>query len=122
MTWAFLIALGLLAGTFSGMVGIGGGIILIPALVYGFGLSQHQAQGTTLAIMVPPISALAAWAYYQKGHVDLKMAAGVAAGFTIGAFLGARYATQMPELFLKRLFATVMVVMGLRMWWSTLGR
>ena len=65
-----LLALGLLAGYFSGLVGIGGGIIIVPALVMLFGMSQHQAQGTTLALMVPPIGILAAMTYYQKGFVS----------------------------------------------------
>ena len=65
--------LGLLAGVFSGLIGIGGAIIIIPSLVFVFGLSQHTAQGTTLALMVPPIGLLAAWTYYKSGFVDLKI-------------------------------------------------
>lgn len=68
------IFLGLIAGIMSGLVGIGGGIIIIPGLVYLFGLGQHQAQGTTLALMVPPIGLLAAWIYYKHGYVNLPMA------------------------------------------------
>jgi uncharacterized membrane protein YfcA len=67
--------LGLVAGSFSGLIGIGGGTIIVPALVFLFGLSQHQAQGTTLALLVPPIGFLAAWTYYKQGYVDLRIAA-----------------------------------------------
>ena len=70
-----LLLLGIIAGAISGLIGIGGGVIIVPALVYLFGLSQHQAQGTTLALLVPPIGLLAAWTYYRQGYVDLKMAA-----------------------------------------------
>ena len=71
----FYLFLGLLAGALSGLIGIGGGIIIVPALVFLFGLSQHHAQGTTLALLVPPIGILAAWTYYKQGDVDLKIAA-----------------------------------------------
>ena len=65
--------LGLAAGTLSGLIGIGGGVIIVPALVFLFGLPQHQAQGTTLALLVPPIGILAAWTYYKQGFVDLRL-------------------------------------------------
>ena len=67
--------LGLVVGAISGLIGIGGGAFFVPALVFLFGLSQHQAQGTTLALLVPPIGLLAAWTYYKQGYVDLKIAA-----------------------------------------------
>lgn len=69
--WLYLL-LGLVAGTFSGLIGIGGGVLIVPALVFLFGLSQHQAQGTTLALLVPPIGLLATWEYYRHGYVNLK--------------------------------------------------
>lgn len=68
----FYLLLGLVAGIFSGLIGIGGGTIIVPALVFLFGLSQHQAQGTTLALLVPPIGFLAAWTYYKQGYVGFK--------------------------------------------------
>src|SRR3990167_7151418 len=86
------IFLGIVSGTLSGLIGIGGGIIIIPALVFLFGLSQHEAQGTTLALMVPPIGLLAALQYYQQGHVNLKIAAFVCIGFFLGGWLGAKCA------------------------------
>ena len=79
--------LGLIAGTFSGLIGTGGAIIIIPTLVLLFGLSQHMAQGTTLALMVPPIGLLAAWTYYKAGFVDLKIAGLICLGFFVGGWL-----------------------------------
>ena len=84
------VILGLLAGILSGLIGIGGGIIIVPALVLIFGLTQQQAQGTTLAIMIPPVGLLAAWSYYTRGLVDLKIAAFIVIGFFIGGLIGAK--------------------------------
>src|SRR5512136_810604 len=96
--------LGIFAGTLSGLVGIGGGIVLVPALVFLFGFSQHSAQGTTLALMVPPIGILAAWTYYRHGYVDLKIAGFICAGFLLGGLLGARLATGLSNAMLERIF------------------
>ena len=90
MNIVLLLLVGLAAGILSGLLGIGGGILIIPSLVFLFGLSQQAAQGTTLALMVPPIGLLAAWTYYKQGYVDLKMAGLICAGFFIGGLLGAR--------------------------------
>ena len=107
--------LGLTAGAFSGVVGIGGGIIIVPALVLFFGMSQHLAQGTTLAIMVPPIGILAAWTYYNQGYVDIKVALLVAAGFLIGGLIGAKLAVYLPNHVLKKIFAFVLFAIGIKM-------
>lgn len=115
MISAAYILLGLTAGVFGGMFGIGGATILIPALVYFFGLTQHQAQGTTLAIMVPPIGLLAAWRYYQSGNVKLGMAALICAGFFVGGYLGASFAQSIPELLMKRLFGVFLMVIAFKM-------
>lgn len=116
MATAFLASLlGVIAGSLSGLIGIGGGVIIVPALVFLFGFSQHLAQGTTLALMVPPIGILAAWTYWQHGDVDLRVAAFVGLGFLIGSLLGARLAIQLPNLVLERIFGVVMVMIGLRL-------
>lgn len=107
--------LGLLAGTVSGLLGVGGGIIIIPTLIYLFGLPQHQAQGTTLALMVPPIGILAAWTYYRQGYVDLKMAAFICLGFFVGGLLGAKIAVWLPGGTLRRIFGAAMLFVALRM-------
>ena len=107
--------LGLITGTFSGLIGIGGAIIIIPSLVLIFGMSQHMAQGTTLALMVPPIGLLAAWTYYKAGYVDFKVAALICLGFFIGGFIGARFVTDIPDLLLKRIFGLVLLLAALKM-------
>ena len=99
----YAMLLGITAGAFSGLIGIGGGVIIVPALVFGFGFSQHLAQGTTLALMVPPIGLLAAWTYWKHGDVDLRVAAFVCAGFLLGSLLGARLAVQLPNVLLERI-------------------
>ena len=107
--------LGLVAGTFSGLIGIGGAIIIIPALVLLFGLSQHTAQGTTLALMIPPFGLLAAWTYYKSGFVDLKVAGLICLGFFVGGLVGARFATEISEQVLRRLFGVVLLLASLKM-------
>ncbi len=107
--------LGLAAGVLSGLVGIGGGIIIVPALVLFFGLSQHQAQGTTLALMVPPIGILAAWTYYKHGDVDLRIAALVAAGFFLGGLIGARFATGLSNTILEKIFGVSLLLVAVKM-------
>jgi len=118
MTQTGYILLGLVAGIFGGMFGIGGGSILIPAMVFFFGLTQHQAQGTTLAIMIPPIGLLAAWRYYQSGNVKLGMAAFVCAGFLIGGLLGAHVVQALPDTLLKKLFGGFLLLVSLNMIFS----
>jgi len=110
-----LIILGLTAGVLSGFVGIGGGVMIVPALVFLFGFTQQQAQGTTLALLVPPIGILAAWTYYKEGFVDVKAAVLIAAGFIIGSLFGARFATGFSNVSLERIFGTVIVLIGLKM-------
>jgi uncharacterized membrane protein YfcA len=107
--------LGLLAGILSGLLGIGGGILLIPALVFIVGLTQHQAQGTTLALMVPPIGLLAAWTYYKQGYADLKIAGLICLGFFVGGLLGAKFATALNPALLKKLFGVALLVTALKM-------
>jgi uncharacterized protein len=109
------ILLGLLAGILSGLVGVGGGVFIAPALVIWFGMSQHQAQGTTLALLVPPIGILAAWTYYQQGYVDVKVAAFICIGFVIGGFLGANLAVGIPNAILEKIFGGVIMAIALKM-------
>jgi hypothetical protein len=109
------VLLGLLAGVISGLIGIGGGIIIIPVLIYLFGLTQHQAQGTTLALMVPPIGILAAWTYYKHGYVNLTIAAFVCLGFLIGGLFGAKLATGLSTEILQRVFGVALLLIALYM-------
>ena len=100
--------LGLAAGVLSGFIGIGGGVLIVPALVFIFGFSQQQAQGTTLAILLPPVGILAAWTYYQHGFVDIKVALIIVAGFIVGGWVGARYATSLSNEVLGKAFGVVL--------------
>jgi uncharacterized membrane protein YfcA len=109
------LALGLFAGISSGLVGIGGGTIITPALVMLCGFSQHQAQGTTLALLVPPIGLLAAWQYYKSGYVDLKVAGLICLGFFVGGLIGARVATSLSNIWLERMFGTLLISIGIKM-------
>lgn len=110
-----LLLLGLLVGAISGIIGIGGGVLLTPALVFLFGFSQHSAQGTTIALLVPPIGILAAWTYYQAGDVNLKVAALICIGFFFGGLLGAKLAVHFSDLWLRRIFGLTMVMLGIKM-------
>lgn len=109
------ILLGLLSGIISGLIGIGGGIVIIPALIYFFGLSQHMAQGTTLALMVPPIGLLAALEYYRKGFVNLNIALFVCLGFFIGGYFGAKVATTITPQILKKIFGVGLFLISIKM-------
>jgi uncharacterized membrane protein YfcA len=107
--------LGLIAGVLSGVIGIGGGVIIVPALIFLFGLSQHQAQGTTLALMIPPIGLLAAWTYYKQGYADLKIAAFICLGFFFGSWVGAKIATDLSNMVLEKIFGIALLLIALKM-------
>lgn len=109
-----LLALGVAAGFASGMFGIGGGIIIIPALVYIMKFNQHMAQGTALAILVPPIGIVAAYNYYQKGYVDINTAGIMIIGFVVGAYFGSKTALGISDQYLTKIFAVVLILVGLK--------
>ncbi len=117
MWWSVVayLLLGMTSGLFGGMLGIGGGVILVPSLVYLFGMTQHDAQGTTLATLIPPIGLLAAWTYYKAGHVDFKIAMLLASGFVVGSILGARFAVHVPRRTLRRIFGLAMLAIAMQM-------
>lgn len=112
---AGILLLGAAAGYFSGLVGLGGGVLIVPALVMLFGLTQPQAQGTTLAMLLPPIGILAVLAYHQRGLVDWKLAALLCVGFLIGSPLGAKLAVGLPPATLKRVFGISLFLISLKM-------
>lgn len=111
--------IGMAAGVLSGLLGIGGAIVIIPALVMGLGFTQQMAQGTTLVMMVLPVGLLAAWQYYQQGQVNLKVAAVLAVMFFIGGYFGAKFATHIPQVTLKRVFAVGLVLIAAKIWIDT---
>ena len=116
-----LLLLGLCAGYIGGLAGVGGGIILVPSLVFILGFSQHLAQGTSLAIMFPPIGILAAWQYYEEGQVDIRVALVVIAGYLIGNYLGGKLATNVSDDTLRKIFAVFMLIVSIKMLFFTNG-
>ncbi len=110
-----LVTIGLLAGMLSGMVGVGGGIIVVPALVFFLGFTQKQAQGTSLALLSLPVVILAALNYYNQGLVEIRTVLVMAVAFLIGGFLGSKIALSVPEESLKRFFAVVLFYTGFKM-------
>lgn len=113
-----LLAVGLLAGYFSGLVGIGGGVIIVPALILLFGFTQYAAQGTTLALLIPPIGIFAVWKYYKEGYVDIKTAIVICIGFIIGSYFGSVTAVSLPQETLRKVFAIILVILGLKMFFT----
>jgi len=121
MTYAViltLILIGLVAGTFSGLIGIGGAIIIIPSLIYFLGMDQYSAQGTSLGIMLPPIGILAAWSYYKEGALNLQYAMIIAAAFIVGGYIGSKFALNIPEAIIRKVFAAVLAVIAIKMFLS----
>lgn len=110
-----LVLVGLGVGVLSGIVGVGGGIILIPILVYFYGFSQHMAQGTSTAMLLPPIGILAAYTYYKNGFVDVRAASLICAGFVFGGLFGARIAVGVSNESLRRGFGVVLMLISARM-------
>jgi uncharacterized membrane protein YfcA len=110
-----LLAIGIVTGIMAGMLGIGGALIMIPALVYMMGLSQHMAQGTSLAVMLPPIGILAAFNYWKVGQVNIKFALILAAAFIIGSYFGSKLALTLPQPVLKKIFGILLLVVAARM-------
>ncbi len=114
MTFLYLL-LGLAVGVISGVVGIGGGVMIIPVLVYFFRMSQHKAQGTSLAALLAPIGALAFWEYYKAGNVGLKAGLLIAFGFLIGGYFGGLWAQHPPEVVLRKVFGTLLAIIGIQL-------
>ncbi len=115
---AIVALIGATAGLLGGVFGLGGAIIIIPALVIILGYSQQMAQGTALIMMVLPVGALAAFQYYQKGFVDVKAALILAAFFFVGGYFGAKFATSIPQDILKKVFAIMLVGIAIKMWFQ----
>ncbi len=106
---------GILAGVIAGGMGVGGGILIVPVLVFLFGMTQHEAQGTSLAVLLPPVSILALISYHKKGFVNYKFAAILIVTFIIGSYLGGLFAVHLPEKELKRIFGVLLLLAGIKM-------
>ena len=113
---AMFIAIGLAAGVLAGMFGIGGGIVIVPALIILAKMSATSATGTSLGALLLPVGALGAWEYWRHGHVNIRAAALVALGLFLGAWFGARLAIQLPPAVLRRSFAVFLLVVAVRLW------
>jgi len=110
-----LLIIGLIAGVISGFLGIGGGIIIIPALVYWLGYSQHNAQGTSLGLLLPPIGLLAVINYHKGGFVNIKAAAIMCITFIIGSYISSKIAVELPETIIKKLFAVFLLFYSIKL-------
>jgi uncharacterized membrane protein YfcA len=113
-----ILLVGLVVGAFSGVVGIGGGILFVPALIWLLGMDQLKAQGTSLGALLAPVGFFAFYEYYRRGNADLRVALLLAAGFLVGGYFGAVGAQHIPDLWLRRIFAVVMIGIGGHMWFS----
>lgn len=113
-----LVLIGLAAGVFGGMVGLGGGVIMIPAMIYILGVSQTTAQGTSLAVMLPPVGIMAAMNYYKAGHINIKYAIIIAVAFTIGGYFGSKIALNIPVNVLRKIFAVTLIAMAIQMFFK----
>jgi uncharacterized membrane protein YfcA len=114
-TVLILLAIGLFSGMLGGMVGIGGGVVLVPALIYILGFSQLNAQGTSLALIMFPVGVLGVINYYKQGHIDFNIVFILAVGFVVGSFLGSKFAMNIPQAFVKKSFAMLMIIIAMKM-------
>jgi uncharacterized protein len=110
-----LIVIGIITGLMAGMLGIGGAIIMIPALVYLLGVSQQTAQGTSLAVMLPPVGIIAAYNYYKAGEVNIRFAIVLAVCFLVGSYFGSKLALNLPQALLKKIFGILLLLVAARM-------
>ncbi len=110
-----LLAIGIAAGMLSGLVGIGGGIIIVPVLVYFLGYSQHSAQGTTLFLFMLPVGVLGVYNYYKAGNVDIKAALIIGCTFLVGSYIGSKAAMSLDQTTIKKLFGILIFLVSMKM-------
>lgn len=114
-TVLIIILVGIAAGILSGLVGVGGGIIIVPSLVYFIGFSQKTAQGTSLGLILLPVGILGVLQYYKQGHLDVRVVAILALGFLAGSYFGSKIALSLPQDTVKKIFAVLMIIIALKM-------
>ncbi len=114
-TMLIIILVGIAAGMLSGLVGVGGGIIIVPALVYFIGFSQKTAQGTSLGLILLPVGILGVMQYYKQGHIDVKVVIILAIGFLAGSFFGSKIALSLQQDTIKKIFAVLMIIIAVKM-------
>ncbi len=111
----WLLAIGLVAGVFSGVFGIGGGLVIVPALLYVMKMETREATGTSLAALIPPVGLLGALEYYRNGFINIRYAALIALGLFIGAYFGAKVAVALPQITLRRLYGVFMLLISVKL-------
>ncbi len=116
MDWTLLVVVGLVAGVLAGLFGIGGGVVIVPALVYVARMPLTSAIGTSLGALLLPVGALGAWSYYRSGQLEWRASLWVALGLFFGAWIGARLAQTIGDVSLRRLFAVLLVGVAVKMW------
>ena len=114
-TILIIILVGIAAGILGGLVGVGGGIIIVPALVYFIGFSQKTAQGTSLGLIMLPVGILGVLQYYKQGHVDFRVVGMLAVGFLAGSYFGSKIALSLPQETVKKIFALLMIIIAVKM-------
>jgi uncharacterized protein len=114
-TVIMLLIVGLSAGTLAGLVGVGGGVIIIPALVYILGFTQKEAQGTSLGILLLPVGILAVANYYKQGYIDIKAVVIISLAFVVGGFFGSKLALSISQETLRKVFGTLLLVLAIKM-------
>jgi uncharacterized protein len=125
LTWIFnpmsfsqiilLLIIGFFAGFVSGSMGVGGGIVIVPALVFLLGFSQHESQGTSLGVLVFPVVFLGAYQYYKHGYVNIKLVLILAVAFVVGGYLGSKLAIHLPDRILRKIFGGLVLLASLKM-------
>ena len=116
---AILILIGFFAGVLSGLVGVGGGIVIVPCLVFFLAFTQKMAQGTSLALLTLPVVILGMLQYYKAGHVDFRLVAFLAIGFVIGGFFGGKLAVSIPENTLKKIFSIILFIVAIKLYYES---
>ena len=114
-----LVLVGLFAGALSGFVGVGGGIIIVPAMIYFMNMNQMQAQGVSLALLMLPVGVLGVMNYYKAGHIQFNYVFIMAVGFVLGNYFGSKYAMRVPEHKIKFVFALLMLYVAVQMLWKS---
>ena len=113
-----LLIIGVLAGVLSGLVGVGGGLAMIPLMIILLGYSQHEAQGTSLAVLAVPVTFLAAYNYYSEGYINWKFALIIAVGFVVGGFFGSKLAISIDQAMLKKIFGVILLIAAFKMFFG----
>lgn len=114
-TLLIIVLVGITAGLLSGLVGVGGGIIIVPALIFFIGFSQKTAQGTSLALILLPVGILGVLQYYKQGYIDFRVVGLLAIGFLAGSYFGSKIALSLPQETVKKIFAVLMIIIAIKM-------